>query len=216
MAEWEKATIVWELEEEYAGARGISTDLAIKAGQYTAAVEIPAEYQQHAKVFSKEESRHFPPEHPLDHVINLKPGSPDSLNCKIYLTMQMQRVELQEWIKDMKDKKYIEDADPDEAYIASSFFYIPKKDGKSWPVQDHQKVSAMTQHDLYPVPLIAPTIALVQNAGIFTKFDVQQGYNNIQIKKQDHYKVAFKTEFGMFVPNDMFFSLTNSLLHSNK
>jgi hypothetical protein len=60
------------------------------------------------------------------------------------------------------------------------------------------------------VPLIPPTIACVRNASIFTKFDVRQGYNNIRIQREDRHKAAFKTEFGIFVPNVMFFGLTNS------
>ena len=50
-----------ELEEEYVNAQGISTTLAQDAQQYTRTVEIQAEYQRHAQVFSKEESHHFPP-----------------------------------------------------------------------------------------------------------------------------------------------------------
>ncbi len=34
-----------------------STELAIKAQQYTKKVEVPVEYQQFAKVFSEEESK---------------------------------------------------------------------------------------------------------------------------------------------------------------
>jgi hypothetical protein len=110
----------------------------------------------------------------------------------------------------MLARGYIEHADPDEAYIASPFFYLKKKDSSDRPVQDYQKANALTQRDLYPVPLIPPTIARVRNASIFTKFDVRQGYNNIRIKKKDRHKAAFKTEFGIFVPNVMFFGLTNS------
>ena len=88
MLEREKVAIIQKLKEEYIGVRGILTNLAIEAKQYTTAVEILKEYQPHTKVFSEEESKHFPPEWPWDHVINLKPGSPDSLNCKIYPTMQ--------------------------------------------------------------------------------------------------------------------------------
>jgi hypothetical protein len=68
-------------------ARGISTDLAAEAGQYTTPVAVPAEYQQHAQVFSEEELRQFPPVRSWDHAINFKPGSPESLNCKVYATM---------------------------------------------------------------------------------------------------------------------------------
>jgi hypothetical protein len=51
-----KMAIFVELEQECAHARGISTDLAAEAGQHTKPVEVPAEYQQHARVFSEEES----------------------------------------------------------------------------------------------------------------------------------------------------------------
>jgi len=45
---------------------------------------------------------------------------------------------------------------------------------------------------------------------LFTKFDVQWGYNNIQIKPEDEWKAAFLTPEGLFKPTVMFFSLTNS------
>ena len=53
-------------------------------------------------------------------------------------------------------------------------------------------------------------ITTVKNASIFTKFDVQQGYNNIHIKEEDKHKATFKTEYGVYVPNIMFFGLMNS------
>jgi hypothetical protein len=57
----DKLAILQELERECTHARGISTDLAAKAGQHTKPVAVPAEYQQHAQVFSEEESHRFPP-----------------------------------------------------------------------------------------------------------------------------------------------------------
>src|SRR5713101_1184491 len=50
----------------------------------------------------------------------------------------------------------------------------------------------------------------LQNASIFTKFDVRWGYNNVRIKGGDEWKAAFKTNRGMFKPRVMFFGLTNS------
>jgi hypothetical protein len=205
-----KLAILQELEQECTHARGISTDLAAEAGQHTKPVAVPAEYQQHAQVFSEEESRRFPPARSWDHAINFKPGSPDSLNCKVYATTPRERTNLRGWLDDMLARRYIEHANPDEAYIASPFFYLKKKDGSDRPVQDYRKANALMQRDFYPVPLIPPTIARVRNASIFTKFDVRQGYNNIRIRREDRHKAAFKTEFGIFVPNVMFFGLTNS------
>jgi len=57
---------------------------------------------------------------------------------------------------------------------------------------------------------IPDLISQVQDAYIFTKFDVRWGYNNIRIKVGDEEKGAFKTKYGLFEPLVMFFSLMNS------
>ena len=101
--------------------------LAKDAQQYTKSVEIPDEYQQHAQVFSEEESHHFPPACLWDHTIHFKPGSPNSLNCKIYPTTQIEKTALREWINDMEKKKYIEKVKPNQAYFVSPFFFLKKK-----------------------------------------------------------------------------------------
>ena len=63
--------------------------------------------------------------------------------------------------------------------------------------------------DKYPLPLIPDLITEVQDAWIFSKFDIRWGYNNIQIKGDEH-KAAFKTKYGLFEPLVMYFGLTNS------
>src|SRR5229473_5998380 len=50
----------------------------------------------------------------------------------------------------------------------------------------------------------------LQDALIFTKFDVHWGYNNVHIKEGDEWKAVFKTNRGMFEPQVMFFGLINS------
>ena len=45
---------------------------------------------------------------------------------------------------------------------------------------------------------------------IFTKLDIQWGYNNVQIKEGDEHKAAFKTKYGLWEPMVMFFGLCNS------
>jgi reverse transcriptase-like protein len=62
----------------------------------------------------------------------------------------------------------------------------------------------------YPLPLINDLIYNLAGYRLFSKFDVHWGYNNIQIKKGDKWKAAFKTSEGLFEPIVMFFSLTNS------
>uniref|UniRef100_A0A0W0F1F4 Putative reverse transcriptase-rnase h-integrase n=1 Tax=Moniliophthora roreri TaxID=221103 RepID=A0A0W0F1F4_MONRR len=45
---------------------------------------------------------------------------------------------------------------------------------------------------------------------MFTKLDLQNGYNNVRIKDGDQWKAAFKTNRGLFEPTVMFFGLSNS------
>jgi len=45
---------------------------------------------------------------------------------------------------------------------------------------------------------------------VFTKMDLQWGFNNVRIKEGDEWKGAFTTHIGSFEPTVMFFGMTNS------
>ena len=47
-------------------------------------------------------------------------------------------------------------------------------------------------------------------SALFTKLDIQWGYNNIRIHDGDQWEAAFKTNRGLFEPMVMFFGLTNA------
>jgi len=76
-------------------------------------------------------------------------------------------------------------------------------------VQDYWKLNALTIKNHYPLPLIPKIINKVQDARLFTKLDIQWGYNNVHIKEGDKWKAAFKTNQGLYEPSVMFFRLTN-------
>ena len=94
--------------------------------------------------------------------------------------------------------------------IASPVFFIKKKDGRLRLVQDYRKLNNFTIKNCYPFPLASDIINHLQQARIFTKFNVRWGYNNICIKKGNEWKAAFTTNWGLFKPQMMFFGLTNS------
>ena len=85
-----------------------------------------------------------------------------------------------------------------------------KKDSSLRPCQDYRYVNEHTIKDAYPLPLISNLIDMVKDATIFTKFDIQSGYNNIRIKEGDQWKATFITSKGLFEPTVMFFRLSNS------
>ena len=196
-----------ELTEESNAWANISTELAQKARQYTQKVDIPPHYQQFARVFNEEASHRLPRHQPWDHTIDLKPSAPSSLNCKIYPLTVQEKAVLRKWLDEELKKGYITKS---KSPYASPFFFIKKKDGKLRPVQDYRKLNEHTIRDTYPLPLIPDLIQQIEDAWVFTKFDVRWGYNNIRIKDGDQWKAAFKTCFGTFQPEVMYFGMSNS------
>ena len=197
----QRAYIYEELAQESNAWVNISTELAQKVGQYMKKVEIPTHYRQYAKVFDEEASHQLPQHQPWDHTIDLKPDTPSSLNCKVYPLTVAEKEALQKWLDEELQKGYITKS---KSLYTSPFFFIKKKDGKLRPVQDYQKLNEHTIRDTYPLPLIPDLIQQVEDAWVFTKFDVRWGYNNIHIKDRDQWKAAFKTCFGTFQPEVMY------------
>ena len=94
--------------------------------------------------------------------------------------------------------------------MSSPVFFIKKKDGSLWLVQDYWALNAITVKNKYPLPLISKLINKLQGARYFTKLDVHWGFNNVQMKEGDEWKAAFWTNWGLYEPLVMLFSLTNS------
>ena len=122
----EKLHIISELEQD-CQVRTASTDLAIMAGKERDTVELPAQYQVFAPLFSEEESQRFPPKRSWDHAIDFKAGVPDSIGCNVYPMTQVEDKALDDWLDEQLAKGYI---CPFISPYASSFFFIKKKDGK--------------------------------------------------------------------------------------
>jgi len=89
-------------------------------------------------------------------------------------------------------------------------FFIGKKDGKKRMVQDYQYLNEWTIKNNYLLSLISEVLENIGMKKVFTKMDLRWGYNNVRIKEEDEWKVAFTILEGSFEPTVMFFGLTNS------
>jgi len=94
--------------------------------------------------------------------------------------------------------------------MAALVFFIKKKDGSLWLVQDYRALNSMTVKNKYPLPLISKLVSQLCGARYFTKLDVRWGFNNVRIKPGDEWKAAFWTNRGLFEPLVIFFGITNS------
>jgi hypothetical protein len=103
MTNEEKNSIIRTLETQ-STIRGVSTELAIQAGQNTKAAVVPPEYARFHKLFSDAESSQFPPSRPWDHAIDFKPNAPDALPCKVYPMTQGEDQALLKFLKEQGPK----------------------------------------------------------------------------------------------------------------
>jgi len=94
--------------------------------------------------------------------------------------------------------------------IAAPVFFIKKKDGLLWLVQDYRALNAVTVKNRYSLFLISQLVSQLRGARYFTKLDVCWGFNNVCIKPRDEWKAAFCTNRSLFEPLVMFFGMTNS------
>jgi hypothetical protein len=175
LSESTKQSIVRQLETE-CHVRSVATDLAIEAGAEQKEAQLPEEYKKFTRLFSDEAADRFPPTREWDHAIDLKPGAPDALDCKVYPMTRDEDRALEKFLDEMVAKGYIR---PSKSPYASPFFFVKKKDGKLRPVQDYRRLNSHTVRNQYPLPLIAQLISDLSGAWIFSKVDVRQGYNNV-------------------------------------
>ena len=92
----------------------------------------------------------------------------------------------------------------------SPVFFIPKKDGKRHMVQDYHYLNDWTVKNNYPLPLISQLVDKLKGCKLFTKMDLQWGYDNVQIHEGDEWKAAFVMHKGAFESLVMYFGLCNS------
>jgi Reverse transcriptase (RNA-dependent DNA polymerase) len=188
----------------------IATELAIeensKKTDKTDKQLVPAEYHEYLDIFSEEKAHRFPESRPWDHKIKIKEGF-EPKSFKNYNLTLAEQIKLDKFLKENLEKGYIR---PSQSPMASPFFFVSKKDGKLQPCQDYRYLNDWTVKNSYPLPLISEIMDKLKGAKYFTKLDVHWGYNNIQIRKGDEWKAAFKMNKGLFEPTVMFFGMCNS------
>ena len=156
----------------------------------------------------QKESLHVPPKHEEDMTIPLKEISPDVINCKIYPLTWEERGLLERFLANKLELERIKEG---PSPYTSPVYFINKKDLKEKRIiMDYREVNKWAVHDNNPLPNIQEALENLRNKTLFSKFNIQWGYNNIRITKEDQYKAAFKMEHGMFIPQVMYFSLKNA------
>ncbi len=69
--------------------------------------------------------------------------------------------------------------------------------------------NAVTIRDVYPLPRIADVLSRLEGAQYFSILDLQAGYHQIPVRKEDRHKTAFITADGLFQFKVLLFGLSN-------
>ena len=141
-----------------------------------------------------------------DHTMNTKKGFVPRKG-KVYPLSREEQEEMHEFIAEQLRKGYIRLSKSPQM---TPVFFVGKKNGKKWMVQDYKYLNEWTVKNNYPLPLILDIVENIGTKNVFTKMNLQWGYNNVQIKEEDKWKVVFTTPEGLFKLTVMFFELTNS------
>ena len=108
----------------------MATDLAIKENakkdNLTAEDIVPLEFHDFMDIFSEEKANWFPISWPWDHKIEMKDGF-QLKSFKLYNLTLKEQIKLDKFLKENLEKGYIWSS---ESPMASSSFFVKKKDGK--------------------------------------------------------------------------------------
>ena len=142
---------------------------------------VPKRFLKWRKVFGKIESERMPTRKIWDHAIDLKKTFKPQKG-KIYPLSKDEREEVQKFVDDQLIKGYIK---PSKSPQTSPVFFVGKKNGKKRMVMDYCSLNEQTIKNNYPLPLITDLIDSMGSKKVFTKMDLQWGFNNVRIKEGD-------------------------------
>ena len=169
---------------------------------------LPTEYRRHSVVFDEWAATRFLPEHEEELEIELLPGAPKEIDCKVYPLSQVEQDMLRQFLTEEEDKGYIYKG---SSPYTTPVFLIGKKDSdEKRVVMDYCKLNEWVVRDNGPLPNIRTQLEKLTGKQIFSKFDIRWGYKNYRIKEADQLKAAFKTVFGTYIPRVVYFRLKNA------
>jgi hypothetical protein len=143
--------------------------------------------------------------HLTEHTIDTLDANP--INQAPYRRSITERNEIKKQIESMLKNNIIQAS---KSPWASPVVLIPKPDGSLRFCVDYRRLNEVTVRDVYPLPRIDDSLALLGNNQWYSTLDLAAGYWQCPIAAKDKTKTAFITESGLFEFNVMPFGLSNA------
>ncbi len=148
----------------------------------------------------------MPPECDVEFRIDLVPSTRPISRAPYRLARPFQE-ELKKQLDDLLSKKLIRwSVSPCGAPV----IFTKKKDGSWRMCVDYRALNAATIKNKYPLHHIEDLFDQLKGAKVFSKIDLQSGYNQIRVREEDIEKTAFSMTYGHYVYRVMSFGLTKA------
>jgi hypothetical protein len=161
--------------------------------------------QDFSDVFPEELSG-MPPDHNIEFLIELLPGTPP-ISKRPYRMPVNELVELKMQIAELQAKGFIR---PSSSPWGAPILFVEKKDITQRMCVDYRSLNEVTIKIKYPLPRIEDLFDQMKGASVFSKIDLRSGYNQLKIWESDIPKTAFRTRYGLYEYTVMSFGLTNA------
>ncbi|GBG75305.1 hypothetical protein CBR_g19937 [Chara braunii] len=146
------------------------------------------------------------PDRPIRHEIILEDGAVPPRGC-LYRMSEEELSVLRAQLDDLLEKGWIR---PSSSPYGAPVLFVWKKNKDLRLSIDYRKLNAQTIRNAGPLPRIDDLLERLRGAKFFSKQDLKSGYHQLEIRKEDRYKTAFKTRYGHFEWLVMPFGLTNA------
>ncbi|CDJ62484.1 OSJNBa0079C19.6 protein, related [Eimeria necatrix] len=166
------------------------------------AKDIPCEVAQvlheYRAVFPDTLPKGLPPKRPHDHHILLVPGKLPARSAIYRMTPDQLTFHKQELAK-LSDNGRI---GPTYSPICSPTIMVDKRDDDSGErkmrmVVNYQALNALTVAPDFPLPPIQTTLEMLGGAKYFSTLDLEAGFHQIRMAKEDRWKTAFRSVLGI-------------------
>ncbi|QRW23070.1 Retrotransposable element Tf2 protein [Rhizoctonia solani] len=138
-------------------------------------VDLPSQYHEFARVFGKEEFKVLPPHREYNIAIDLVPDA-RLIPGPIYGMTDAESKALKQHIEEELATGKIR---PSTSSTGAPVMFVKKANGSLRLVVDYRKLNDVTHKNVYPLPRQDNLMAKLRHAKIFTKLDLQWGYNNV-------------------------------------
>ncbi|RDY04133.1 Tf2-9, partial [Mucuna pruriens] len=160
-----------------------------------------SEEKEFTDIFLDEVSHGLPPLRGIEHQIDLVPGCPIP-NRPAYRTNPKETKKIQRKVNELLQKGFVRES--------LSPCSVPQNDGTWRMCVDNWTINKIIVKYKYPIPRLDDMLDELFGYCVFTKIDLNSGYNQIHMKEDDEWKTTFKIKYGLYEWLMVSFGLTNA------